>query len=105
VSTESSTDPTDLGDAAINRIAIPHRAIRDDSNSVKLEFRPRYSVVHDSSTHGADWSRNALHNLFERTAATGWGLLRASTGDQQAYQRCEPSEPSRAASHRREALA
>jgi len=38
--------------------------------------------VHDSSTRGADWSRNALHHLFERTVATGWGLLSVSTGDQ-----------------------
>ncbi len=71
---------------------------------MKLEFGPRYSVVHDSSTRGVDWSRNAFHNLLERTVATGSGLLSVSTGDQQARQRWEPSVPSLAASHRSEEL-
>jgi hypothetical protein len=42
--------------------------------------------------------------LVERTVATGWVLLGVSTGDEQTYERRAPSEPSRAASRRHEAL-
>jgi hypothetical protein len=104
VLTEAASSHIELAYTAVPEIGIPHGVIRGYGNIVKLDLGPRYAVVHDSSTRWANWSRNARHNLVERTAATGWGLLSASTGEQQAQEPRAPPEPLGAASRRHEAL-
>lgn len=66
---------------------------------MKLDVPARYLVMHDPSTLGADWSRDALHDLVESTVATVRAILRARAGDRQDYERRERSGPSRGSSH------
>src|SRR5439155_1123884 len=81
---DKPTDSVQLAVSAGQESGMPPCAMRGYGTIVELAFGPRYSVVHDSSTRCAHWSRNALLHLFERTVPTASYLVSVYTADHYA---------------------